>query len=425
MACNLLIQKALPCKPFSVNAEEIHHRGGNIGEGPSGAEILPCLALAVHEHGGVLAGVVGGGGGGVTAVVGGDDEEVILTQGGDEVGEPAVELGQRGGVALHVVAVAVDHVEVHEVGKADAVEIPLGHLGGGGHALGIAPRADGLGDALAYEDIGDLAHGDRVQTRFLDGIQHGGGGRQDGVVVAAGGALEGGCALKGAGDDAAHGVLAVPFVGQHIPRDLADAVQLLDGHLVLVCGDLEDAVGGGVDNQLARGQMLLAVVADDVGARVGLVAEYPVARAAGELGKYLGGKALGIGGQGIGGDDAGYLPVSDGGVLTARGLGHAGVGAHGSGLAHKVGGVGHTVDVEKAQLLHGGASKGGVVADGSEGVASLVVPFVCVGHFPDAEAVEDDEKYAVVHSDFLSAVGEFTIRGRGGRHPRSSLRSRR
>jgi hypothetical protein len=38
-----------------------------------------------------------------------------------------------------------------------------------------------------------------------------------------------------------------------------------------------------------------------------------------------------------------------------------------------------------------------MAADGSEGIASLVVPFIRIGHFPDAEAVEDDEKYAVGH----------------------------
>ena len=74
-------------------------------------------------------------------------------------------------------------------------------------------------------------------------------------------------------------------------------------------------------------------------------------------------------------------------------------------LAREIGGVGYAVDVEETQLFHGGAGKGGVAADGSEGVASLVVPFVCVGHFPDAEAVEDDEKYAVGHG------GSFLIYG--------------
>jgi hypothetical protein len=53
--------------------------------------------------------------------------------------------------------------------------------------------------------------------------------------------------------------------------------------------------------------------------------------------------------------------------------------------------------VEKAQLFHGRASKGGVVTDGGEGIASLVVPLIGVGHLPNAEAIEDNEEYAVVH----------------------------
>ena len=68
--------------------------------------------------------------------------------------------------------------------------------------------------------------------------------------MAAGGALEGCLPLKGAGDDATHGVLAAPGIGQHIAGDLADAVQLGDGDFILVGGDLEDAVGRGIDDQL-------------------------------------------------------------------------------------------------------------------------------------------------------------------------------
>ena len=84
------------------------------------------------------------------------------------------------------------------------------------------------------KNVVNLTNSQAIQSRGLDGVQHGGGGRQNGVVVAAGGALEGGCALKGTGDDAANGVLAVPFVCEHITGDLADMVQLGDGDFILV-----------------------------------------------------------------------------------------------------------------------------------------------------------------------------------------------
>ena len=58
-------------------------------------------------------------------------------------------------------------------------------------------------------------------------------------------------------------------------------------------GDLEDAVGRGVDDELAGGQVLVAQFGDDGRAAGRLVAQHAVAGAAGELVDDLGGKPSG------------------------------------------------------------------------------------------------------------------------------------
>ena len=89
--------------------------------------------------------------------------------------------------------------------------------------------------------------------------------------MAVGGAVEGvgGVAEEGAGDDAAHAVLAL----QHLAGDLAIAVQLMHRHKLLVGGDLKHAVGAGVDDEGILLHGLLAVVLQHLRAGVGLVAE--------------------------------------------------------------------------------------------------------------------------------------------------------
>ena len=112
-------------------------------------------------------------------------------------------------------------------------------------------------------------------------------------------------------------------------------------------GDLEHAVGGGVDDQLPGFHMLPAVVRQQLGAGVGLVAEVPPAGAAAELLQKLLGKALRVGGKGLGGNDPGDLPVADGGVLPLGGLCQTG---------HRPGGplhrraAAHPLYVEEPQL---------------------------------------------------------------------------
>ena len=213
--------------------------------------------------------------------------------------------------------------------------------------------------------------------------------------MAVGGAVEGvgGAAEEGAGDDAAHAVLAP----QHLAGDLAVTVQLMHRHKLLVGGDLKHAVGAGVDDEGILLHGLLAVVLQHLCTGVGLVAEDFVAGLFLELVDEAVREAVREGGQRLGADDTGDLPVADGGILAHALLLQAGKGTGGRvGLFAR----GHTVDVEQSEFFQVGAVEVGVVGDGAEGVGPLIAKGGGIRLCADAKAVQNDQKNALFHYAF-------------------------
>ena len=328
-------------------------------------------------------------------MVGRDHQDVALPHPGDEVGHELVELGGGGGIARHIAAVAVEHIEIDEVHEGQTLEVAGLQSLGEGDAVGVAGGLDLLRHALAVEDVENFAHGDDVLACIFQQVQHGLAGRLEAQVVAVGGAVEGvgGVAEEGAGDDAAHAVFAL----QHLAGDLAVAVQLMHRHKLLVGGHLEHAVGAGVDDEGVLLHGLLAVVLQHLCAGVGLVAEDLVAGLFLELVDEAVGEAVREGGQGPRADDTGDLPVADGGILAHALLLQAGEGADGGGILLA---GGHTVDVEQSELFQVGAVEAGVAGDGAEGVGPLIAKGGGVRLRADAEAVQDDQKNALFHYAF-------------------------
>ena len=158
--------------------------------------------------------------------------------------------------------------------------------------------------------------------------------------MAVGGAVEGvgGAAEEGAGDDAAHAVLAL----QHLAGDLAVAVQLMHRHQLLVGGHLKHAVGAGVDDKGVFLHGLLTVVFQHLRAGVGLVAQHLVAGLFLELMNEFVREAVREGRQRLGADHTGDLPVTNGGILAHALLLQAGKGTNG-GIILFTGG--HAVDI--------------------------------------------------------------------------------
>ena len=153
-----------------------------------------------------------------------------------------------------------------------------------------------LGKPPTHENIPDLTNTDDLATCLGKCLQKRCAGRFNGKIVAVGGAAEVPCLTdKGTGNDASHTMLAY----KQLAGDTAIAVQLLKRNQLLVGGDLKHAVRRGVDDEVARAKMLLAVVGDDLGARIGQIANDASSRATGKLVKKLLREAIGIGGKGL------------------------------------------------------------------------------------------------------------------------------
>jgi hypothetical protein len=88
--------------------------------------------------------------------------------------------------------------------------------------------------------------------------------------VAVGGALIGArLADEGTSDNSANAMLT----NQKLTGLAADVIKLLERNYILMCGNLENAVRRGVNDELACFNMLVTVVANNVCAGVGLVAK--------------------------------------------------------------------------------------------------------------------------------------------------------
>ena len=106
-----------------------------------------------------------------------------------------------------------------------------------------------------------------------------------------------------------------------ISRAIAAAVvELLERDRLLVRGDLEDGVGGRVDDPLARLLVLLAELLDDLRPRRGLVAEHAAAGPVHERVDHVVREAVRVGRERRRRDDAHQLPVARRRVLALRAL---------------------------------------------------------------------------------------------------------
>ena len=210
--------------------------------------------------------------------------------------------------------------------------------------------------------------------------------------MAVGGAVEGigGAAQEGAGNDAAHAILAL----EHLAGDLAVTVQLVHRHQLFVGGHLEHAVGTGVDDEGVFLHGLLAVVLQHLGAGIGLIAEHLVAGFFLKLVDELCGETLREGGQRLRAHHTGDLPVADGGVLAHALLLQAGKGTLGGGALLP---CRHAVNVEQAQLLQVGAVEVGVLGNRAQGVGARVAKGGGVRLRANAKAVENDQKNTLFH----------------------------
>ena len=260
-------------------------------------------------------------------MVGGDDEHAVVAQQLENLRKAAVKRLERAGKAGHVVAMAIEHVRVHEVRKQQAAPVFLLHIFDDrvGTRL-VAGGVIGLRQSAVVEDVLDLADPQHVHAVALDDVEHRLSDGIDREIAAVAGAHKrAGIADKRARDDAADAVFAL----QDAARDAADVPQLRRRHDGLVRSDLKDAVGRGVDDQLAGADVLRPQPLDDLRAGSDAVADRAHARLALKFVDHFLGKAVWIGRKGLLKRQARQLPVAGRGVLARGALQHRAIAADG------------------------------------------------------------------------------------------------
>ena len=263
----------------------------------------------------VLARVIRGRRRRIAAVVRGQHQQVVRAEGGAQGRDRGVDLLQAAVEAHGVVAMAVGHVGLDEIDEREPVGAVARQRDRARQAVGVRARRVRLVDVLPGEDVADLADAGHARARRADAREVIRLRRQQREVVAVGRAAVGArLALERAGDHAPDGVLA----GEQPARGAAGLVELLERHRRLVRGDLEDRVGGRVDDPLAGALVLLAQSLDDLGARRRHVADHAAPRGLRERVEQVLREAVWIGREGPRRHDPGHLPVADRGVLAER-----------------------------------------------------------------------------------------------------------
>ena len=125
-----------------------------------------------------------------------DHQHVPLFQVCKDLRQRAVEHGERFGIAVYIVAVTVQHIEIDEIHEAQAAEGTACELQQAGNPLLVAGGENMGGVAAPGEDIVDFADGQHIEARALHDVEHRVGGRRKRKIVAAHGAGERPFALK-------------------------------------------------------------------------------------------------------------------------------------------------------------------------------------------------------------------------------------
>ena len=98
-------------------------------------------------------------------MVGGDHQAITRPDGSQQARHRVIELLERGGVAGHIPSVAVQRVEVHQIGE-DQLGAVGAHRGDGlVDPIGVAHRLSVIAQPVAGKDVVNLAHSIGAQAR--------------------------------------------------------------------------------------------------------------------------------------------------------------------------------------------------------------------------------------------------------------------
>ena len=217
----------------------------------------------------LLAGVVGPAKRRVVPVVGGDDDEVVRLHDFEKIAEPAIEFRQRLRVTGHVAPMAEEHVEIDQIREEQAVFhfrpklarcIPCLRRSKRSGCDSVMPSPAKMSAIFPTPMTSDAAFAERVENAAR---------RLHGVIVPPRGAPEmSRRAIERPRDDApdAGGVRVAA-------RDFANLVKPLDRQHVFVRGDLQNGIGGGVEDRFAGAHVFRAEFFENGGAAARVVAD--------------------------------------------------------------------------------------------------------------------------------------------------------
>ena len=212
------------------------------------------------------------------------------------------------------------HIKINEIYKADSIEILIRQGKSGFHALLVRVGKVCLGNALARKNIAYLTDRDAVKPLLLEKVEHSIRRRLERKISAVGGSFILTVASdEGTGDNSAHSVLA----DEYLSGNTAIFVKCFIRDDLLVRRDLKNAVCRGIDDEISRFYVLVAVIVDDRSSRIWLIAKHSPARSSRKFIEDLLWKSVGIGGHRLFRNDSRYLPMSCRGVLTLRRLGES------------------------------------------------------------------------------------------------------
>ena len=320
---------------------------------------------------------------GVATVVAGDVQNVIVFEQFYKFPHFNVYFFQRLGISVHVTAMSVLHVGVHKVYKYKSVKIFLCNFQRLVESVKIACGVQTASNALSVENILDFSHGNAFHSCVFDKIQQRFCGRIDGKIFSVRRAYKRIFPRERTCNHSAHAVLA----HAQFACLFAHVVQLFQRVLVHVHGNLQNAVRRRVHDGIACGKMLCTVVLYYLCSAVRLVAQNFASQFLFQTCYKFLGETVGEGRQRGGSYYSCHFPMPHRRVLSFGKFFQTG--------KSRIGLTVFTVSAVYAiqpHFLHVGNVQIVCVANVFKRVCAVVAKFFTIGHCPDTESVNNQNK---------------------------------
>jgi len=291
-----------------------------------------------------------------------------------------------------IAAMAVKGVKIHQIQKAEAGKFHVHRLQKLVHPVHVGDGAHMLRYAFAVVNIGNLADGDHLKAGVLQFVHHGAGEGLQGVIVTVGrpdkmprGPDE------GTGDHPAHPVF---FVQGQLPADFANFVKLFKGDDFFMGGDLQNRVGGRINDERPRFHMFLPQLFDDRRPACRLVSDDLAAGSPLDFPDQFVGEAFGKHlKRGIDAEPHDF-PVAGHRVFPGGGLLHFRIKSQ---RPLRLRDPFDFPDIAQSQLRHvRHVQPVHLFGDMPEGIGAGVVKFGRIGRLADPDRIHDDQKHPFI-----------------------------